>query len=144
MSSLNDRFAAILRGHGQSVTKTRLHIFEQLVGQEPMSMAELVARCQRTDRASVYRSTALFEELGIVQRIHQGWKYKLELSDAFADHHHHLTCVTCGATTAINEDELELFIERMAQQYQFVPKTHQIEVQGTCAACKLTHPAETA
>lgn len=103
-------------------------------------MAELVARCKRTDRASVYRSAALFEELGILQRIHQGWKYRLELSDAFAAHHHHLTCVMCGATTAINEAELELFIERLARQHQFVPKTHQIEVQGTCAACTRARP----
>jgi len=33
-----------------------------------------------------------------------GWKYKLELSNAFQHHHHHLTCLQCGGVTPLPED----------------------------------------
>jgi Fur family ferric uptake transcriptional regulator len=85
----------------------------------------------------VYRAVDLFERLGVVQRLHTGWKYKLELSDKFTEHHHHLTCVRCGRTVAMNEDELERLIHRLAGEYDFLPTAHQIEIQGLCATCRV-------
>ena len=136
MSSASETFAQLLKQQGQSVTQARLRVFEQLLGQEPQSMHELVARCQGIDRASVYRAVELFERLGIVQRLHTGWKYKLELTDKFAAHHHHLTCQNCGLSLAINEQELEGFIDKLATARAFQPTAHQIEIQGLCNACQ--------
>jgi Fur family ferric uptake transcriptional regulator len=136
MSSPRDTFTQLLKTNRQSITAARLHIFEALVGQEPLTMHELVARVPAVDRASVYRAVDVFERLGIVQRLNTGWKYKLELSDKFADHHHHLTCAQCGTTTAMNEDELESVIERLAAAHGFTPTAHQIEIQGLCADCR--------
>jgi Fur family ferric uptake transcriptional regulator len=72
-----------------------------------------------------------------VQRLNTGWKYKIELTDKFAEHHHHLTCTTCGQTTSLNEAELESFIEKIAHDYGFTPSSHQIEIQGLCKTCTL-------
>src|SRR5690349_2357098 len=116
-----DQFTSILKASGQSVTKSRVAIFEALLGQEPMDMHNLVGKVSSVDRASVYRSVELFERLGIVQRLHTGWKYKLELSDKFNDHHHHLTCTQCGRTTAMNEGELEMIIRKIAAHHGFHP-----------------------
>lgn len=99
-------------------------------------MHELVERTASIDRASVYRTIELFEQLGIVQRLNTGWKYKIELSDKFTDHHHHVTCVQCDKTVAMNEQELERFIEQIAHHHGFVPTAHQIEIQGLCQACQ--------
>jgi Fur family transcriptional regulator, ferric uptake regulator len=140
MSSIN-QFTSMLKASGQSVTKSRVAIFEALLGKEPMSMHDLVGKVRGVDRASVYRSIELFERLGIVQRLHTGWKYKLELSDKFNEHHHHLSCVRCGRTTAMNESELELIIRRIAAHHGFWPSSHQIEVQGLCAECRANQPA---
>lgn len=135
MASSKDIFIELLkRGNGR-VTKARLAIFEQLYNQEPLSMHDLVERSKGVDRASVYRSVELFEQLGIVQRLHIGWKYKIELTDRFAAHHHHLSCLGCGETTPINERDLEHFIDELAAQNNFTPTAHQIELQGYCAAC---------
>jgi Fur family ferric uptake transcriptional regulator len=87
------------------------------------------------DRASLYRIITVFEKLGIVQRINIGWKYKIELSDKFAEHHHHLTCLKCGRIIPINEDELEAFFEGLAHSHKFKPTEHQVEVQGYCETC---------
>ena len=131
-----DEFKAVLKTASCSVTAARLAVFEAMLGQEPMDMHQLASRVRGVDRASVYRSIDLFERLGIVQRLNTGWKYKLELSDAFSEHHHHLTCTNCGKTTAMNEDDLEEIIHKIAQHHQFRPTSHQIEVQGLCSACK--------
>ncbi|MGH7240737.1 MAG: Fur family transcriptional regulator, partial [Candidatus Saccharimonadales bacterium] len=90
------------------------------------------------DRASLYRIVTAYEKLGIVSRINIGWKYKLELSDKFSDHHHHLSCIACGKIIPINETELEEFLESLAQSHKFKPTEHQVEVQGYCEACSAT------
>lgn len=136
MSSPVETFQTLLKRHKASVTTARMVVFEALVGQEPLSMHELVARVKSVDRASVYRAIQLFEELGIVQRLYNGWKYRIELTDKFSEHHHHVTCTQCGQTTAINEAQLEAFIEQIAHSYGFMPEAHQIEIQGLCQACQ--------
>lgn len=135
MSSPQETFQKILKEQGSSMTAARRAVFEALLGQEPLSMHELVKRLQAVDRASVYRTIDLFERLGIVQRLNTGWKYKIELTDKFCDHHHHLTCTDCGRTVAINTQSLEQFIEQAAAEYGFRPTAHQIEIQGVCGDC---------
>ncbi len=139
MTSAKDSFRAILKEQGYSVTGARLQVFEALLGQEPLSMHDLVARTGgNIDRASVYRTIDLFERLGIVQRLNTGWKYKIELTDKFTDHHHHLTCVHCGKTVAMNEQQLEQVIDQIARGHGFTPTAHQIEIQGLCDQCRRT------
>ncbi len=131
-----ETFKALLKANHQSVTRTRLAVFAALVGEEPLTMHELVGRVTVGDRASVYRAIDLFERLGIVLRLNTGWKYKLELSDLFAAHHHHLTCTQCGQTLALGEGELETVIDKLASAHGFRPTGHQIEIQGVCAQCQ--------
>lgn len=136
MGSAQEALKELLKASGQSVTKARLQVFGALLGQEPLAMHTLVERAGKVDRASVYRAVDLFERLGIVQRLNTGWKYKLELSDKFAEHHHHLTCTSCGSTTPINEAELEALITKLAAAHHFMPSVHQIEIQGLCEQCQ--------
>jgi len=98
-------------------------------------MQQLTTKVPDIDRATVYRVIKLFEKLNVVQRLHTGWKYKLELSDTFAEHHHHMTCTHCNKTIAMNERELEQLVDRLAKQHAFTPTTHQIEIQGICKDC---------
>lgn len=135
MSSV-ESFRTILKSNGCSVTAARVTVFEALVGCEPLGMHELVGRVNKIDRASVYRAVELFERLGIVQRLNTGWKYKLELTDKFAEHHHHLTCTNCGRSIEMNENELEDHIAKLAAAHNFKPTSHQIEVQGLCNNCQ--------
>lgn len=133
----------ILRERGYSVTRQRLLLFEALTNQEPMTMHELYGHLQgKLDRASAYRTVSLFETLGIVRRINIGWKYKLELSDTFTEHHHHLSCLHCHRVVPINEEELEKFVAALAAKHDFIPYDHQIEIQGYCAACVSSAPSQ--
>lgn len=141
MSNNAEQLTALLKDAGYSVTRPRLAIFRALAGQEPMSMHQLIQKVPDYDRASVYRAVELFERLGVVQRLNIGWKYKLELSDKFAEHHHHLSCTQCGRTISLNESELERLVADLATSHDFVPVAHQIEIQGLCAPCRANRRA---
>jgi Fur family transcriptional regulator, ferric uptake regulator len=137
MSTPHETFESTLKEAGYSVTTARRSVFNALYHAEPQTMAELIKKVSpASDRASVYRTIVLFEKLGIVQRLQIGWKYKLELSDAFAAHHHHLTCVNCGKIVPLQEStELEKHIEQAATLRGFKPLTHQLEISGLCPDC---------
>lgn len=138
MSEPLEQFKKTLKARGQSLTRTRLAVFTALQDKEPQTMREVVKACEgQVDRASVYRTISLFEGLGIVQRLQIGWKYKLELSDAFHHHHHHLTCLKCGRTIPLPEDrQLEARLHMLSRSQNFIMKGHQLEIQGLCADCR--------
>lgn len=138
--SANDmsNFKKILADGGYRLTDARETTFRLLVSSEPQSISQILARAHgKVDRVSVYRNIELFEKLGIVHRIYSGWKYKLELSDEFVAHHHHLSCLECGKVIDIEDEKhIDEFIERVAARSGFTPRRHLFEVDGHCADCK--------
>ncbi|TAH35847.1 transcriptional repressor [Candidatus Saccharibacteria bacterium] len=137
MSSQTEAFIDYLAQAGCNLTKPRLTVFHAMQGSGPLTMHELVGRCEEVDRATVYRTVGLFEELGIVERLQTGWKYRLELSGLFHDHHHHATCLHCGISLPLPEDILvEEQLIRLARGHGFHMQRHQLELQGLCAACE--------
>lgn len=122
------------------MTKPRQAVFEALQHHQSLTMSELVAACPDIDRASVYRTAEVFERLGVVVRIPTGWKYRLELGEAFHEHHHHATCSNCGASIALPEDPaLEKRLHELAKRRSFTLTSHQIELNGLCEACQLAN-----
>jgi len=130
-------FQQTLTNHKKSITQARLETFKLLIYPEPQSMNELLRKAKgRLDRVSVYRNLDLFEKIGIVHRIYIGWKYKLELSDQFISHHHHLSCLTCGKMVDIEDDKaVEEFVRTVSKKFGFIPRKHQFEIDGYCQAC---------
>lgn len=136
MSSDTYTLREALKAEGYSLTSSRMHVFKALASHDPQSMSDLLQHCPDIDRASVYRTVALFEKLGIVQRVAIGWKYKLELSDQFHRHHHHLLCEECGALITLHEDSsLEARLRELANTHSFSMRSHQLEIQGLCENC---------
>jgi Fur family ferric uptake transcriptional regulator len=125
-----------LKGQGMNVTFARRRVFAALLAQETQTMNELIKACREIDRVSVYRTVALFEGLGIVVRRPIGWKYQIELSDAFHRHHHHLACSSCGQIVPLPADEIiENRLQAMAGSQGFYMDDHQLEIQGLCSNC---------
>jgi Fur family ferric uptake transcriptional regulator len=130
---------ALLKKNGSSLTKPRKIVFNLLLTSEPQSMQVLVKRAEgKVDRATVYRTVELFEELGIVHRLNIGWKYKVELSDIFLGHHHHFHCNNCGKTfTLAANTMLETMIDSAVSKEGYSPRSHNLEISGLCPACSL-------
>lgn len=128
----------ILSKNGYSLTKPRLTVFSALQGTKPKTMRELVDSLSDViDRASVYRTVALYEKLGIITRIQHGWKYRIELSDNFTPHHHHLTCNDCHKVISFEEpDNFEAMIKTISVNNNFSATNHNLEIYGQCMACK--------
>lgn len=135
---MDENFIRTLKEAGFSVTKPREIVFSALRAGKPRSMRELTLDLSSViDRASIYRTVDLFEKLGIVVRVTSGWKYKIELSDAFLPHHHHLTCTSCGRIVSFDEPvALDRLISTAAAEHGFVPKDHSLEITGLCPQCQ--------
>ncbi len=81
-------------------------MFRILQKYNELTINELIAHLRRHDQATVYRNTKVFEDLGIISTLRLGWNSKLELSDVFQHHHHHMTCVRCGDVKVLPEAPL--------------------------------------
>ncbi len=135
-----DLYLTKLKKAGLSNTKPRLTIFNLLKnnGHQPYSVNQLVYDCKVfADRSTVYRSIKNLESAGIIKRVYQGWKYKLELSDDFHGHHHHIMCTKCKKVNIINETtELKKIINELAKNNNYIVSDHNLEVQGICRSCQ--------
>jgi Fe2+ or Zn2+ uptake regulation protein len=132
-----DTLKTLLKQDKASLTKPRKLVFDLLMNQEPQSMQVLAQRAKgKVDRATVYRTIDLFERLGIARRLNIGWKYKIELSDVFTGHHHHMYCTNCGRMYDLPENlMLETMIDTVAAKSGFSPRGHQLEIYGLCQNC---------
>lgn len=131
-------FKNTLKKHGLSTTQERKCLFELLDKQhEPIPMKQLVDEARhKINRSTVYRTVDLFEKIGVVSRVYTGWKYRIELSDSFSSHHHHMTCVQCD--TIIAFDELPHFhdeLKKLEQKHSFTVQSHSFELKGLCKSC---------
>ncbi len=133
----------VLRENGFSVTTARKQVFITLLNNEALAMRQLVELLPNINRASIYRIISLYQSLNITNHIQIGWKYKIELSEIFTSHHHHLICDSCNVIIDIpSRSTLENELINIAEENQFALKTHQIELVGTCLKCsKLKIPS---
>ena len=125
----------LLKDNGYSVTTPRLLVFEMLYAYGLQTIGQLIKRCSPSDRASIYRSVQLLENLGAVNRIPQGFKYKLELSEIFLPHHHHIVCNQCGRHTDIEQSKLEDLLMNIAEHEGYKLTSHKVELSGLCPVC---------
>jgi len=103
----HETLRAILKRNNASLTNPRRIVFDLLLSQKPVTMRALTRLASgKLDRATVYRTIKLYEKLGVVHRLNVGWKYKVELSDAFLGHHHHFYCSNCGRTFSMEPNTM--------------------------------------
>jgi Fe2+ or Zn2+ uptake regulation protein len=131
---------ATLRARGQRVTPQRLVIHDALRELDRHVTADEVLtavsdRLPNVSAPTVYATLELFEELGLVRRVHLGGGPAL-YDPRPDDHHHHLVCSRCGAV-----EDVEAGIElggalRAARRAGFAPDRAEIVVHGLCSRCR--------
>jgi Fur family ferric uptake transcriptional regulator len=100
-------------------------------------VATLRADGKRVGVASVYRALGLLAELGVLQRVPvAGGSARYELVGPGDDHHHHLVCDDCGATSAFEDDGLERAIGRISRRTSYAVQAHDVTLHGTCPDCQ--------
>jgi len=128
----------LLQNHGLRNTTARQAVFKVFKSGPAITTKELSDQtADKLDTASLYRTLTLFRDLGIIQDVVVGGSRKIELTDAFAPHHHHISCSKCGAATAIHNDGFEKQIENLATSYGYIHSSHSFEITGICPTCQL-------
>ncbi len=134
-----DRFKKLLKKNGRFVTTPRMRLFGVLQNHTTLTLKELIRHTSKHDQATVYRNIDLFERLGVINRLRLGWHTKIELSDVFQHHHHHMSCVNCGKIFILKDnDTIEQEITHIASRSGFKPMDHQLEIRGLCKNCQKT------
>lgn len=135
---ITEAFKRHLRKNNYYRTRERVFLFETLSTQQnPCSIQELVRLTQEVlDEATVYRNLEIFEEIDVTHRVYTGWRYKVELSDMFREHHHHMTCTRCGNIISIVEPRtFAKEIHKLEALHEFRVLSHSFELRGLCKNC---------
>ena len=136
--SLVERTLLQLSAAGLRITKQRkAHLSILAEADNPLSADETHAQLAKgtCDLVTVYRSLEQFEKIGLLQLGVRENGTKVYCLSHGHDHHHHLTCRSCGRTERVDlcmGDELE----KVGKSYGFTDMTHVMEVFGTCPDCK--------
>lgn len=137
--AFHEQYIHQLKQEKLSLTKPRRIVFDVIAENHGITMAELVNKLTPSiHRASVYRTVKTLEDYGIVKRVYVGWKYTLELTEAYDNqHHHHLHCTSCNKTIHTEHDiNLERVINDHARKYGFSINNHEVDIQGLCQSCR--------
>lgn len=136
--SVYEQFLYQLKQEKLHLTKPRKLVFQAISKEHGVTISKLVAELTPTvHRASIYRAVDVLEQRGIIRRVYTGWKYRLELSEAYDhNHHHHLHCTHCNKIINTEHDiALERMINQHASQYGFKMKSHELDIVGICREC---------
>lgn len=130
------QFKKHLKRSGHFCTAPRMRLFGVLQNNPNSTIKELVSKVTKHDQATVYRTISLFESLGIVTTTKYGSDTRIELTDDYHPHHHHISCKICGdIQTLPHSEEVENSIAHYVKDSGYSALTHKLEVQGICPRC---------
>ncbi len=129
----------VLREKGLKSTAQRLAVVHVLhtsgkslsVGEIHDGVKEILGT---TGLATIYRTLEMFEDLGIVKRLHfpdGGHGYAFSQSE----HVHHMVCVDCRGVFDFPECPVESFDYASVEKRGFHVKDHFIQLFGQCGKC---------
>lgn len=120
------------------VTKQRLLILKAFYAEKhPLSAEDIFSALKKEgfDLATVYRTMTSFEEVGLVRKVdlRKDAQY-YERTDM--DHHHHITCKSCGKIEDFEFCDVDCVAEKALRKSSFARiDTHSLELFGTCKKC---------
>jgi Fur family transcriptional regulator, ferric uptake regulator len=138
---MDDELERTLRASGHRVTRPRRAVWEVLrTAAGHLTVEEIVDRVTATgggaDTASVYRSLALFEELGLARTSRLGDTDASRWELAHPDEHFHLVCEVCGEVDHHVGSLVAQIRDHLHEGHGFEPRDVELVVTGRCARCQ--------
>lgn len=85
--------------------------------------------------STVYRTVALFEQLGLLKRVHdQTGEHRYVAGRP--GHFHPLVCRSCGVVVEFEACAMEQVEQQLRRDTGFTIEGHDLEVHGTCPKCQ--------
>lgn len=97
--------------------------------------AELRHRGERVGLTTVYRHLQVLSEDGAVDTLRDEAGETLYRRCATVEHHHHVTCRSCGRSVEVEGRAIERWAERVATEAGFTDVDHTVEIFGLCPEC---------
>lgn len=132
-----------LKAQGYKLTPQRRAIVDNIISSEGKHLTaeeiyDLVkVDCPEIGLATVYRTIAMLEELGMVSRLDLGDNCsRYELVHEEENHqHHHLICNQCSRVIEVEGDLLDSLEQSIEEKYKFKIKDHSVKFFGICSEC---------
>ena len=133
-----------LAEHEMRFTPARQLVVETLAASSgPLSAAELITLIGgQIPISSLYRTLSVLEEFEVIERYpDQEGVARFELAEWLTGHHHHITCIACGATSDVPvpvdlESAVTGIVEEVGRRFGFRVTGHRLELQGVCTQCQ--------
>lgn len=90
--------------------------------------------------ATVYRTLELLVTSGLVAQRDFGEGFKRYEPVPPGQAHEHCICSACGRVMEFSNDRLERMIGLLAEEVEFRPHHHRLEVFGVCRDCQQSNP----
>ena len=129
----------VLREKGLKSTVQRLAVVHVLhTSRKSLSVGEIHDEVKKmlgtTGLATIYRTLEMFEDLGLVKRLHfpdGGHGYAFSQGE----HVHHMVCVDCRGVFDFSECPVESFDYASVEKQGFRVKDHFVQLFGQCVKC---------
>jgi len=143
-----ETFRGYLRDRSLPVTRQRLAVAQAIFfAGDHVSAEDIAGRVAKgggpVGTATVYRTLELLVESGLVTEhdFGEGFKrYEPGLGGGGGEPHEHCICSSCGAVTEFSNDRLERMIALLAEEVEFRPHRHRLEIYGLCRRCQQSNP----
>lgn len=143
-AKLLDEFRRYLGEHNLPATQQRLAVAEAVFfAGEHLSADEVgrrVARRGAVGTATIYRTLDLLVRAGLAKEHDFGEGFKRYEPLAPGQAHEHCICSSCGRVTEFSNDRLERMIALLAEEVEFRPDHHRLEIYGVCRSCQQLNP----
>ncbi len=132
-----------LEATGHRVTPSRRAVIAAVLQQtDHFTVDELLHRCRRTGRATVFRTIRLLTEMGVICRVlMEDGSLHYRLSER-GQHHHHLVCTVCGKVQDLDECVVSDLVRDISDVSGYEVEGHWLELFGRCAGCRSGVPAD--
>jgi Fur family ferric uptake transcriptional regulator len=122
---------------GMRLTPQRRALLDAIAEWEgSFTVTDLFERARKRSRhlglATTYRTVDLLRQSGSVRAL--AGDQVAAYVRCGPEHHHHLVCLECGAVEDTDECPLPSAAE-LKRRYGFAPKSHELEIYGTCRRC---------
>jgi Fur family ferric uptake transcriptional regulator len=136
----HDDLGELLRDRGNRMTEPRLRVWEVLSrATGHLTVEEIVFEVHKADpsinTSSVYRTLALFADLGLVRESQLGSDEGARWELAHPDDHFHLVCRSCGEVEHHEGDLVNQIRDHLASGHGFRAEAVDLVVTGLCSNC---------
>jgi Fur family ferric uptake transcriptional regulator len=140
VSSPESELRSVLVEAGHRMTGPRLAVWDVVATSESHMTAEEIADAVKdadptVNLSSVYRSLALFSDLGLVRESNLGANEATHWELAHSDEQFHLKCTSCGRVEHHTGDLVAQIESHLSEHHGFQADRVELLVSGTCRHC---------